>query len=579
MKRLIGAGLSIAVALLITAGSANAQSRVALVIGNGAYLREPVLPRTVRDATEVAKSFERLGFSTIRAFDASYGDIRSAIRRFNDLTVGVEFAVVYFAGYGVEVRGENYLLPTDADLQTELDVPNEGISLHSLMQSVGRANALGLIILDASRDNPAVARMRGAVLARALNRGLARVEPGENVVVAYAARDGTVADDSGLYTAALLKFLETPGLDINLMFRKVRDEVMAQSNHRQQPFTYGSLPNKPIYLKEPSIFMQTVEPKVPPADETIWQAIRESSDSRLLSEFLEKYPSSAHAGEARVRLAALSQQTDRPAASQRTESPTTSRPNPPDGIEECDRLAASPIDRDLPKQVVGVELSRIDVAKAERACADAMARQPQVSRFAFEAARVAVARGDNAAARRLFETAAGLGNGLAMYSLGLIYAEGRMVPLDYREARRWYQKAVEQNSVFAMADLGVLYENGRGGLRDLAMALDLYRRAASAGDRSSMTRVGYFYENGLSVPKDYALALRWYRKGAELGDDGAMLQLAEMYENGHGIQKSSAEAHKWLERAKKAATAKPPSELIRSAYPVSGSSEAPRQRN
>jgi tetratricopeptide (TPR) repeat protein len=567
MRRFAGVVLSVVTALLVGAVSAQAQSRVALIIGNGAYRHAPELRRTVQDAAEMAQSFERLGFTTIRAFDASYNEFRSAIRRFNDQTRNVEYAVVYFAGYGIDMRGENYLLPTDADLRTELDVMEETISLHSLMLSVGRASGLALVILDASRNNPAVAQMQGSSLARAVNRGLARVEPSQNVVVAYAARDGTVADDSGLYTTALLKYLENPGLDVSLMFRKVRDEVMMGSNRRQQPFVYGSLPSTPIYLKDPSVELApSVNGKIH-EDETVWQSIQESSDPHLFAEFLEKFPLSSHADESRKKLNGLTQRADAPPP--RLVPRTASEGN---RIEECDRLAASPLDRSLPKQVAGVELRSINVAAAEPACADAMARRPQVARFQFEAGRIAIARGDNAAAQRLFETAASLGNALAMYSLGLIYAQGQMANLDYSEARRWYQKAVEMNSPYAMAALAALYEDGRGGPRDPAKALDLYRKAAAAGDSSSMTRIGYFYENGLAISKDYGQAVRWYRKGAELGDVDAMKHLGEMYGSGSGVVRSLPEARKWFERAKHASDAGP--ESIRR-LPVSSSAERP----
>jgi hypothetical protein len=567
MRRFAGVALSVATALLVATVSAQAQSRVALIVGNGAYQHAPELPRSVQDAAEVAKSFERLGFTTIKAFDASYNEFRSAIRRFNDQTRNVEYAVVYFAGYGMDMRGENYLLPTDADLRTELDVLDDTVSLHSLMQSVGRASGLGLVILDASRNNPVVARMQGSRLARAVNRGLARVEPSQNVVVAYAARDGTVAEDSGLYTAALLKYLENPGLDVSLMFRRVRDEVMTRSNRRQLPFVYGSLPSRPIYLKDPSIELApSVNGKIH-EDETVWQSIRESSDPHLFSEFLEKFPLSLHTDEARKKLNELTQRADAPAP-----PPVRRTASEGNGIEECDRLAASPLDRSLPKQLAGVELRNINVAAAEPACADAMARRPQVARFPFEAGRIAIARGDNATAQRRFETAASLGNALAMYSLGLIYAQGRMAKLDYSEARRWFQKAVEMNSPYAMAALAALYENGQGGPRDPAKALDLYRKAAAAGDSSSMTRIGYYYENGLAVSKDYGQALRWYRKGAELGDVDAMKHLGEMYGNGSGVAKSLPEARKWFERAKHASDAG--RDNIRS-LPVSSSSERP----
>jgi hypothetical protein len=297
------------------------------------------------------------------------------------------------------------------------------------------------------------------------------------------------------------------------------------------------------------------------------QKQEEQARSAAREEQKEKFPLSSHADESRKKLNGLTQRADAPPPPL---VPRTAGGG--NGIEECDRLAASPLDRSLPNQVAGVELRNINVAVAEPACADAMARRPQVARFPFEAGRIAIARGDNVAAQRLFETAASLGNALAMYSLGLIYAQGQMANLDYSEARRWYQKAVEMNSPHAMAALAALYENGWGGPRDPAKALDLYRKAAAAGDSSSVTRIGYFYENGLAVSKDYGQALRWYRKGAELGDVDAMKHLGEMYGNGSGVAKSLAEARKWFERAKHASDAG--RESIRS-LPASSSSERP----
>src|SRR5262249_375391 len=157
-------------------------------------------------------------------------------------------------------------------------------------------------------------------------------------------------------------------------------------------------------------------------------------------------------------------------------------------IAECDRLAASPLDSGRPKNTAGVELSKIPVVAAGRACDEAMRRSPEVARFPFQAARVAIARADYAAARNLYDKAGALGSSLAMYSLGLLYSEGKIVPLDYAEARRWYAKAVAQNSAFAMPELAALFEKGLGGPEDAAEALRLYRAAATAGDRVSMTK-------------------------------------------------------------------------------------------
>jgi uncharacterized protein len=536
-------------------GCAQAQNRVALIIGNGNYQNAPPLPTTLNDAADIAQSFEHLGFATTKLFNASYEDFRRAIRKFNELTQNADVAVVYFGGHGLAVGGENWLLPVDAELRIDLDVAEEAIALKSLMQSVGRVSVLGMVILDASRSNPFAARMQRTAETRSVERGLARVEPTQNVLVAYASKDGTTNEDRGgrnsPYAAALLKYLESPGLDVNFMFRKVRDDVLSHTNRRQQPFVYGSLPNKPIYLKEPSVSIKSAEVKsVVPADETVWQTIKDATDKNLIADFLNKFPSSSHAKEAEARLKSLD--ATLVVASRETNPATSPLSNDAgDAIAECDRLAASPLDSARPKNTAGVELSKIPVAAAGRACDEAMRRSPQAARFPFQAARVAFARGDYAAARELYEKASALGSSLAMYSLGLLYAEGKAVPLDYAEARSWYTKAVALKSAFAMAELAALYEKGLGGPKDAAEAFRLYRAAATAGDRVSMSKVGEFYETGFGVPQDYAQAINWYKKSAERGDADAMRQLGRLYESGRGVPKNAAEARQWYAKAAK----------------------------
>jgi uncharacterized protein len=551
-----------ALALALTAfsglwgGCAQAQNRVALIIGNGTYQNAPPLPTTLNDAADIAQSFERLGFATTKLFNASYEDFRRAIRRFNELTQNADLAVVYFGGHGLAVGGENWLLPVDAELRTDLDVAEEAIALNSLMQSVGRAAILGVVILDASRSNPFAARMRRTAQSRSVDRGLARVEPAQNVLVAYASKDGTTNDDRGgrnsPYAAALLSHLQSPGLDINLMFRKVRDDVLSHTNRRQQPFVYGSLPNSPIYLKEPSISIHSNEVKgeVVPADETVWQTIKDATDKNLIADFLNKFPSSLHVKEAEARLKSL----DATLVAPSRETNTSTKPVSNDdlnAVAECDRLAASPLGSGRANNTAGVELSKIPVVAAGRACEEAMRRSPQVARFPFQAARVAIARGDYAAARELYEKASALGSSLAMYSLGLLYSEGTVVPLDYAESRSWYAKAVALKSAFAMAELAALYEKGLGGPKDAAEAFRLYRGAATAGDQVSMAKVGEFYEAGLGVQQDYIQAINWYKKSADRGNADAMRQLGRLYESGRGVPKNAAQARQWYAKAAK----------------------------
>jgi uncharacterized protein len=556
---LLRSTLVLVMLLLASIDLARADSRVALIVGSSDYRHAPAIPHAVNDAAEVAAAFERLGFTAIKALNPSFDEFRQSIRNFNDLVRTADIAVVFFTGYGMQLRGENWLLPVDAQLRTQSDIFNEAVSLNVLMQSVGRASNIGVVILDASRSvSPAPQSARDDAM-RSISRGLARVEPAQhNILVAYAAKDGSVVDDGGSapspYAAALLKYLERPGLDVSLLFRKVRDDVMAQTRHRQQPFAYGSLPPQPIYLKEPSLVVAGQANDVAASDgagetdDIVWETIKDSADAGLFTRFLARFPASHNAGTARSRLAALEV---RPATDVKPAVNVSRRLGGVDEIHQCDRLAASPLEKDLPKKVAGVELNRIDVAAAVAACEEAMRSHPEIARFAFQAGRIALARHNFATAIQLYEKASALGSANAMYDLGRIYAEGRIVTPDYEKARLWYEKAAALNLPYAMADLGALYENGQGGPSDPAMALSLYRKAAAAGDHTSMTRIGVFYESGLAVRKSYAEAHRWFQKSSELGDYDAMKRLGELYENGYGVPRNVELARKWYARAEK----------------------------
>ena len=241
--------------LLVGAPSAvRADARVALVIGNGDYAhatrcRNP----SQRTRATSPSSLKRLALSVTRVVDGTYDDLRRAIRAFNVQVQGADIGLIYFAGHGMELAGENWLIPVDADLKTDLDVPNEAIGLKTLMQSVSRAGGLGLVILDACRDNPFAVKWPAPSWRGRCARGFASVMPTSNVLVAYAAKDGTTAKDgdrrNSPYTAALLRNLEIPGLEISRLFRNVRDEVVTSTHRAQQPYVYGSLSSKAIYLR------------------------------------------------------------------------------------------------------------------------------------------------------------------------------------------------------------------------------------------------------------------------------------------------------------------------------------------
>jgi uncharacterized caspase-like protein len=177
-------------------GAGIAQSRVALVIGNSLYQNVSALPNPVNDASDISDSLKRLGFDVTILTNAKFDDMRRGLVSFGQRARGAEFAVIFFAGHGMEISGENWLIPVDAQLATDLDVADEAIGLQSLTRAVSSTTRLGLIILDACRNNPFLPKMqRTGNLNRAVERGFTRVEPNDNVLVAYSARDGTTAND------------------------------------------------------------------------------------------------------------------------------------------------------------------------------------------------------------------------------------------------------------------------------------------------------------------------------------------------------------------------------------------------
>ena len=478
-------GLALLVAGLSAAGGAG--NRVALLIGNGAYAHVPSLPNPTNDSEDMAAALERLGFAVKLVTDGTYLDLRKSLIEFGNQAQRADIALIFYAGHGINLKGENWLIPVDAELKSESDVTKEAISQKAMMDAVSRASTMGVVILDACRNNPFAAKMRSRDgQKRGIPRGLAPVQSTQNIVVAYASAAGTTADDgngrNSPFSSALIKHIETPGLEIGLMFRRVRDDVLAATKGEQQPFMNLSLSRTAVYFSPPT------------------------GTPQLAS-----------------NISAL--------------------------VTDCDLLAASPSDDSRPAGIAGVEVEKIAVERATAACDEAVRRYPSVARFALQAGRVADARKDHARARELYESASKLGNPVAMFNLGLSYDLGIGTAQDPAEARKWYEMAGQQNLDLALLNLGFLYEKGRGVSQDFSVARDLYEKSAARGNRRAMNNLGYLFEHGFGVNTNYAEAHRWYERSARLGDALAMRNLGNLFEHGFGVTKNLDDARKWYEKA------------------------------
>ena len=289
----------------LACGPAFADRRIALVIGNSVYERVPQLSNPINDANAMAEMFRRGGFEVVELkLDIKATEMRRALRDFSDEARNADFAIIYFAGHGIEIQGTNYLLPVDAVLERDVDAYDEAISLDRLLSVIEPARKLRLVILDACRDNPFARTMKHAATAsRGLDRGLAKVEPmSPNTLIAYAAKAGSTAADgtakNSPFTAALVKHLPTPGLDLRMAFGYVRDEVLKMTHNRQEPFIYGSLGGTDV-----SLVPKPPEPIVDPttAARDDYELASQINVVAAWDSFIKKYPSGFYSDLARAQ--------------------------------------------------------------------------------------------------------------------------------------------------------------------------------------------------------------------------------------------------------------------------------------
>lgn len=220
--------------------------RIALVIGNSKYKNVPVLPNPQRDAKMVAEALKQTGFAEVTLqTDLGREALAAALQKFSRSAQSADWAVVYFAGHGMEIGGVNYLIPIDAKLETDRDIQFEAVPLSQVLNVVESASKLRLVVLDACRVNPFANSMKRQLATRAVERGFARTEPDPGTLVVYAAKDGEVASDgngsNSPFSTAFVQNLQKPGVEINKLFRIVRDDVLKTTNRTQTPYTYGSL--------------------------------------------------------------------------------------------------------------------------------------------------------------------------------------------------------------------------------------------------------------------------------------------------------------------------------------------------
>jgi hypothetical protein len=315
------------IATWLGCGTALAEKRIALTMGNSAYRNVPRLTNPANDAVLVGEMFKKAGFDSVDVrLDLNVSDMRKTLRDFGARARDADVAVIYYAGHGIELDGNNYLIPTDATLETDSDVLDEAIAVDRALFAVEPAKQLRLIILDACRDNPFAKTMRRTIASRAIGRGLAKVEPSSpNTMIAFAAKAGSTASDgdskNSPFATALVDYLPKPGLDLRKAFGFVRDDVLKKTGYKQEPYVYGSLggDDVPLVPAKPVAAAAPQGPQASPQDlmRRDYELALQLGTRDGWNAFLAQYPDGFYANLAKGQLNKIAAEETRVAAAEK----------------------------------------------------------------------------------------------------------------------------------------------------------------------------------------------------------------------------------------------------------------------
>jgi formylglycine-generating enzyme required for sulfatase activity/uncharacterized caspase-like protein len=414
MRRLIDivALGAFALTVFIFSPAAFGEKRVALVIGNGAYQHAAPLPNPTRDARAIAQMFQTVGFDTVLLRnDVGNLEFKRALRDVFAVAKGADIAVVFFAGHGIQIADQNYLIPVDAQLAQDYDATDEAISLDRIIESIEPAARLRLVVLDACRDNPFLVKMqrRGATR-HIVSRGLSKVEPIlNNTLIAYAAKAGSTAEDGAgehsPFTMALIKHVAEPGLDIRLALGRVRDEVLRNTRNDQEPFVYGSLGGGSVSLVQPVAIAKPAAPAEVRAD---YELVERINTRKAWELFISQHRSGMYVDLARERLRILErEEIAAPSARIQEENSAWDRikdSEDPAAIRRfIERNRSSP--HAIAAQSLLDNLEKVAREKEEKAAAEEGIKQAEAKKQAEEKARLAEEKAAEAERLRKVEEA------------------------------------------------------------------------------------------------------------------------------------------------------------------------------
>jgi hypothetical protein len=307
------------ICMVFTAGAANAEKRVAFVVGNGTYKNVAPLPNPSIDAKAMASALRNVGFEVVEGSNLTRDKMTERLLDFGKKAQGADVALFFYAGHGIAISGTNYLLPIDADIKSEMDVKlGAAINIDlTLEQTMGDAK-VKLVFLDACRDNPFAAKIKSNSATRSVNvqTGLAEMKSGEGTLIAFATGPGQTALDgqegtNSPFTRALLANLTQPGMEIQQAMTKVRAQVNEETNKGQLPWGHTNLIGA-VYLNgapapgaAPAAQVATASRPGTDVELEFWRSIKDSNKPEELNAYLTSYPNGQFRSLALSRIASL----------------------------------------------------------------------------------------------------------------------------------------------------------------------------------------------------------------------------------------------------------------------------------
>ncbi|MGI9054388.1 MAG: caspase family protein, partial [Pyrinomonadaceae bacterium] len=292
------------------------QKRLALIIGNGAYKNTTTLDNPANDATDMAQTLKSLGFEVLSGTNQTKRQMENLIRDFGDkLAKNGGVGLFFYAGHGLQVRGQNYLVPVEAEIPAEDEVEYATVNVNFLLGKMDSAgNDLNIVILDACRNNPFARSWRNF---RDIGdgKGLAKVTPPTGTIMLYATQPGNVASDgtgrNGLFTESLLKQINKPNVEFDAMVKNLARDVSDKSGGKQLPwkegivlgdFYFGGTTNNTADNSN-----KTTEP--PPSviidkdagEREAWSQIKDSANRSDYALFVESFPNGIYAAQAKQK--------------------------------------------------------------------------------------------------------------------------------------------------------------------------------------------------------------------------------------------------------------------------------------